>query len=73
MANITRWGFLKHLSAEPNQFVLHFTSGKLRRSGPGIAYWFFPLSAALAHVPVEDVSTTFILNERSSDFQAVKL
>jgi regulator of protease activity HflC (stomatin/prohibitin superfamily) len=73
MATITRYGFFKHLSAEPNQFVLHFSNGRLRRSGPGIAYWFFPLSAALAQVPVEDVSTTFVLNERSCDYQAVKL
>jgi regulator of protease activity HflC (stomatin/prohibitin superfamily) len=73
MATITRLGFFKHLRAEPNQFVLHFASGKLRRSGPGIAYWFLPLSAALAQVPVEDVSTTFVLNERSCDYQAVKL
>jgi hypothetical protein len=73
MATITRTLFLKHLRAEPNQFVLHFTGGKLRRSGAGIAYWFLPLSAALAQVPVEDISTTFVLNERSRDYQAVKL
>jgi regulator of protease activity HflC (stomatin/prohibitin superfamily) len=73
MATITKLAFFKHLRAEPNQFVLHFTGGKLKRSGPGIAYWFLPLSAALAQVPVEDVSTTFVLNERSRDYQAVKL
>ncbi len=73
MATITRYSFLRHLRAEPNQFVLHFTAGKLSRSGVGIAYWFSPLSAALAQVPVEDISTTFVLNERSRDYQAVKL
>jgi regulator of protease activity HflC (stomatin/prohibitin superfamily) len=73
MATITRYSFLRHLRAEPNQFVLHFTGGKLKLSGAGIAYWFSPLSAALAQVPVEDISTTFVLNERSSDYQAVKL
>lgn len=73
MATITRFSLLRHLRSEPNQFVLHFTGGKLRRSGAGIAYWFSPLSAALAQVPVEDISTTFVLNERSRDYQAVKL
>jgi regulator of protease activity HflC (stomatin/prohibitin superfamily) len=73
MATITRMMFLKHLRAEPNQFVLHFKGGKLRKSGAGVAYWFLPLSAALAQVPVEDISTTFVLNERSRDYQAVKL
>lgn len=73
MATITRFSFLRHLRAEPNQFVLHFDGGKLRRSGAGIAYWFSPLSAALAQVPTEDISTTFVLNERSRDFQTLKL
>lgn len=73
MATISKHLFLRHLRAEPNQFVLHFNAGKLSKSGPGLAYWFLPLSAALAQVPVEDCSTTFVLNERSADFQAVKL
>ena len=73
MATITRFSFLRHLRAEPNQFVLHFNGGKLRTSGAGIAYWFSPLSAALAQVPIEDVSTSFVLNERSRDFQALSL
>ncbi len=73
MATISRFSFLRHLRAEPNQYVLHFTGGKLRRNGAGIAYWFSPLSAALAQVPVEDISTTFVLNERSRDFQTLKL
>lgn len=73
MATISRFAFLRHLRAEPNQFVLHFTNGQLRRSGAGLAYWFSPLSASLAQVPVEDISTTFVLNERSRDYQAIKL
>ena len=73
MATISKYGPLRHLRAEPNQFVLHFGNGKLVRSGAGLAYWFLPLSAALAEVPVEDIATTFVLNERSSDFQALKV
>lgn len=73
MATISKYGPLRHLRAEPNQFVLHFRNGRLARSGAGLAYWFLPLSAALAEVPVEDCATTFVLNERSSDFQALKV
>lgn len=73
MATITRYGLFRHLRAEPNQHVLHFRNGKLTRSGAGMAYWFLPLSAAMAQVPVEDNQTTFVLNERSADFQAVSV
>jgi len=71
MAHITRLGLLRHLRAEPNQYILHYRRGKVARSGLGLAYWFLPLSAAVAQVPGEDVETTFILGERSADFQEV--
>ncbi len=73
MATISKYGMIRHLRAEPNQFVLHFQNGRVKRSGAGLAYWFMPLSAALAEVPVEDIATTFVLNERSRDFQALKV
>ncbi len=73
MANVSRFGFLRHLRAEPNQFILHYKGGKVVKSGAGIAYFFNPLSAAVAQVPVEDCETTFMLNERSADFQEVNV
>ena len=71
MATISRVGPVAHLCAEPNQFVLHYRDGRPVRRGAGIAYWFLPLSAAVAQVPVEDVETTFVLTERTADFQDV--
>ena len=71
MASISRALFFRHLRAEPNQFILHYRDGKPIRRGAGIAYWFYPLSAAVAQVPVEDCETTFVFKERSLDFQEV--
>ncbi len=71
MAHIAHYPFLNHLRAQPNQYVLHYRRGRLVRKGAGLAYWFSPLSAAIAEVPVEDIETTFLLTERSSDFQEV--
>jgi hypothetical protein len=73
MAHIGRFFFWRHLRAEPNQHILHFKRGQLVRSGPGVAYWFNPLSAAIAMLPVEDCETTFLLKERSRDFQEVSV
>ena len=73
MAHISRLSLVRHLRATPNQFILHYRKGKLVRSGSGLSYWFNPLSAAVAQVPVEDVETTFMLRERSLDFQEVKV
>ncbi|MBN1178698.1 MAG: hypothetical protein JXD18_05775 [Anaerolineae bacterium] len=71
MAQISRLAFFRHLRAEPNQYILHYRGGKVVRSGAGVAYWFHPLSAATAQVPVEDIESTFVLRERSADFQQV--
>lgn len=71
MAHIGRLLFWRHMRADPNQHILHFQRGELVREGPGVAYWFNPLSAAIANVPVEDCETTFLFRERSLDFQEV--
>lgn len=73
MAHMGGFLFWRHLRAEPNQHILHFKRGKLLRSGAGVAYWFNPLSAAIAMLPVEDCETTFLLKERSRDFQEVSV
>ncbi len=73
MSTIHGIGFIKHLRAEPNQFILHYANGKLTKKGVGLAYWFNPLSASIACVPVEDLVTTTILKERTSDFQLVSV
>jgi regulator of protease activity HflC (stomatin/prohibitin superfamily) len=75
MPTITRLPILplRRLRAEPNQLILHFRGGKLVRKGSGIAYWFSPLSAAIAMLPIEDCQSTFVLNEHSADFQSIKV
>jgi hypothetical protein len=69
MAVITRLAYWAHLRADPNQFIIHFKRGRVIGSGAGLSYWFLPMSATMAMVPVEDCQTTFVLNERSADFQ----
>jgi regulator of protease activity HflC (stomatin/prohibitin superfamily) len=73
MAEIGRLSFWRHLRAEPNQFILYYRHGKLIHSGPGLAFWFHPLAASVAQIPGEDIETTFVLNERSADYQEIKV
>jgi regulator of protease activity HflC (stomatin/prohibitin superfamily) len=71
MTSIARFGFVRHLRAEPNEFILHYRGGKLTRRGASLAYWFMPLRAAIAMLPVQDVETTFVLSERTLDYQDI--
>ncbi|MEM7167162.1 MAG: SPFH domain-containing protein [Planctomycetota bacterium] len=69
MATITKLAGLRHLRAEATQHILHFRRGRLVRSGPGLAYLFHPIAAAVAEIPVSDLVVDVAFRERSSDFQ----
>lgn len=69
MATISRFGPLRHLRSDPNMFVLHYANGKLKRQGRGLAYFFTPLSAGIAELPIQENEVTFVINDQTKDFQ----
>ncbi len=71
MAHIQRFFFLRHLRAESTSHVLRFRRGRLIRSGRGLAFWFRPLAAAIAELPIDDREQAFLFTGRSEDFQEV--
>lgn len=71
MAEIRRFGFARHLRAEPSSFVLRYRRGRLVRSGQGLGFWFLPMSAGVAEVPTEDREVSILFHGRSADFQDV--
>jgi len=73
MAEIRRFLALRHLRAEPTAHVLLFKRGRRRKSGPGLSFWFSPLGASIAEVPLEDRELPFLIQARSADFQPVNV
>ena len=71
MAEIKRYPFFRHLRAEPTSHVLGYKSGRLRREGPGQAFWFRAINTAIAEVPIDDRELPFLFHVRSADFQAL--
>jgi regulator of protease activity HflC (stomatin/prohibitin superfamily) len=71
MAAIGSLLFWRHVRADPTAHVLHFSSGKLARSGRGLSFWFFPLWSTLAEIPCDDRDQAFLFHARSQDFQEV--
>lgn len=73
MAEI-KWMLLwRHLRGEPNFQIMHYKAGRLKRSGPGLSFWFSPLSASLAEVPLDDRELPFHFTGRSKDFQELNV
>ncbi len=73
MADISRFGPIAHLRANPTTHVLHLRKGKLVHDGPGQAFWFRPLNSALSEVPVDDREQPLLFHGRTVDFQDVSV
>jgi regulator of protease activity HflC (stomatin/prohibitin superfamily) len=69
MAEIRRFPFVRHLRADSTSHVLAFRKGRLARSGRGLAFWFLPMGAAIAEVPIDDRDQAFLFGTRARDFQ----
>ena len=71
MADIKKYPFLRHLRAEPSAHVIRYRRGRQVTSGRGAAFFFRPLTTAVAEVPVDDREQTFMFSGRTGDFQDV--
>lgn len=73
MPEIKRMLGFRHMRAEPSSFVLHHRAGRLVRKGRGLAFWFWPLSASLSLVPMDDRELPFHFHGRSSQYQEISV
>src|SRR5919106_1674520 len=69
MADITAYPCISHFRSEPTVSVLRYRRGRLIAEGAGLAFWFRPLHAAVAELPVDDRELPFLFAVRSADFQ----
>lgn len=73
MAQITRYGVVRHLRSDASAFVLHYRRGALRRAGRGLSFFFLPHAASVAEVPAVDQEMPILFHGRSADFQDVSV
>jgi regulator of protease activity HflC (stomatin/prohibitin superfamily) len=67
MADLTKIMFFRHIRGEASAQLLHWRNGLLVRSGVGLSFWFMPLSASIAEVPVDLRDQVFLFQGRTSD------
>ena len=71
MADIQRRPFASHLRGAPTAHVRHWRRGRIAHDGVGQSFWFRPLSAVLAEIPVDDRELPLLVHARTADFQDV--
>jgi len=69
MAQIRHYPLVAHVRGAASAQQLLWKGGKLRRSGRSLSFWFQPLSANLAEVPLDDRELAFIFHARRPTFR----
>jgi len=57
--------------ANPTDYILHFSRGKLAREGAGLSFFYFSPTASIVSVPLASVNIPFVFHEPTADFQAI--
>ncbi|MCB9689050.1 MAG: band 7 protein [Alphaproteobacteria bacterium] len=71
MAQISRFFFLRHLRSEASRHVVLARHGQKVMSARGASFWFLPMTASIAEVPVDDRELTVIFKGVTRDFQTL--
>jgi hypothetical protein len=69
MAQMKHFPLVSHVRGGASAQQMLWKGGNLRRSGRGLSFWFQPLSANLAEVPLDDRELSFLFHARTADFQ----
>ncbi|NNG02957.1 MAG: SPFH domain-containing protein, partial [Inquilinus sp.] len=69
MAEISRYGFVRHFRSEANFHVIRFRKGRVLQTGRGLAFWFRPDGASIAQIPMDDRDMPFLFKGRTEDYQ----
>src|SRR5215510_12505706 len=64
---------LAYTKNPPTTYVIHYQNGRVRREGPGLAFWYFRPSSTIVAVPLASRDVPFAFSEVTADFQPVTL
>jgi hypothetical protein len=64
---------LTYMKVPPTTYVIHYREGRVRREGPGLAFWYFQPTSTLVAIPLASRDVPFAFSEITGDFQAVTL
>jgi hypothetical protein len=64
---------IRFIKVQPTTHLLQYRSGKIERSGAGLAFFYFAPTTSLVAVPLASTDAPFIFNEVTGDFQEVSI
>jgi len=73
MAQIRKLGIVAQLRCDASNHVIRNRNGQVKQSGRGLVFWFFPDTASISELPMDDREMTLFVKGRSQDFQAINV
>ena len=65
--------FIGFFKGTPTDYVMRYTSGRLVREGPGLAFYYWKHNTQVVAVPTSSRDANFVFNEVTNNFQAVTI
>jgi regulator of protease activity HflC (stomatin/prohibitin superfamily) len=60
---------MRYRKANPTDYVLHFSKGKLAKEGAGLSFFYFAPASSIVSIPLVSSTIPFVFNEPTADFQ----
>lgn len=62
---------LKFMKFEPNDYVILYRNGMIKKQGKGLSFWYYSPKESIAKIPTALVDEPFMFEESTLDFQMV--
>jgi regulator of protease activity HflC (stomatin/prohibitin superfamily) len=62
---------ISYHKANPTDYILQFSGGKLAQEGAGLSFFYFGPNASIVSVPLASANIPFVFNEPTADFQTL--
>src|SRR5262245_55113093 len=62
-----------YFKGQPTDYILKYSSGRVTREGPGLAFFYLKYNTQIVAVPTGGIDANFVFNEITNNFQEVTL
>lgn len=62
---------IAYLRSAPTTYVLHYKSGRVKREGPGLSFWYYQPTSTVVQVPAASADVPFAFSDVTRDFQDI--
>ena len=64
---------LRFYKGDPSKYIIKFTSGKIRKKGLGISFYYFDHNCSIITIPATTLDSNFIFTEVTKNFQLISI